>query len=67
MRRSLRCLSFSLWTPLSGVVAGALLLGDRVTPWLGAAVLLVAAGIFLVNRRTTRAERGVRSPTARGR
>jgi drug/metabolite transporter (DMT)-like permease len=42
--------SFSFWTPLFGVMSGALILGDRVTGYLGAAVVLVAAGIYLVNR-----------------
>ncbi|HYB42994.1 MAG TPA: DMT family transporter [Candidatus Methylomirabilis sp.] len=42
--------SFSFWTPLFGVAAGAVLLRERVTGYLGAAVALVAAGIYLVNR-----------------
>lgn len=42
--------SFSFWTPLFGVMAGALLLGERLTGYVGAAAALVAAGIFLVNR-----------------
>lgn len=46
--------SFSFWTPLFGVMAGALLLGERLTGYVGAAVILVAAGIFLVNRRPSR-------------
>ena len=44
--------SFSFWTPLFGVISGALILGDRVTGYLGAAVVLVAAGIYLVNRES---------------
>ena len=43
--------SFSFWTPLFGVLAGWLLLGERLTGHLGAAAALVAAGIYLVNRR----------------
>lgn len=46
--------AFSFWTPLFGVVSGGLLLGEPLTPWLGAAVVLVAAGIFLVNRSAPR-------------
>jgi drug/metabolite transporter (DMT)-like permease len=43
--------SFSFWTPLFGVLAGWLLMGDRLSGNLGAAVALVATGIYLVNRR----------------
>jgi len=43
--------SFSFWTPLFGVLAGWLLLGERLTGHLGAAAALVAVGIYLVNRR----------------
>jgi drug/metabolite transporter (DMT)-like permease len=43
--------AFSFWTPLFGVLAGWLVLGDRLTGNLGAAAALVAAGIYLVNRR----------------
>lgn len=43
--------SFSFWTPLFGVLAGWLVLGDRLTGHLGVAAALVAAGIYLVNRR----------------
>jgi drug/metabolite transporter (DMT)-like permease len=43
--------SFSFWTPLFGVLAGWLALGDRLSGNLGAAVVLLAAGIYLVNRR----------------
>jgi drug/metabolite transporter (DMT)-like permease len=42
--------AFSFWTPLFGLVAGAWLLGEPVTGALAAAVALVAAGIYLVNR-----------------
>lgn len=43
--------SFSFWTPLFGVLAGWLLLGDRLSGHLAAAAALVAFGIYLVNRR----------------
>jgi drug/metabolite transporter (DMT)-like permease len=46
--------AFTFWTPLFGVVAGGVLLGERITPALGVAVILVAAGIYLVNRPDTR-------------
>ena len=42
--------AFSFWTPLFGLVAGALLLGEPVTAALVAAFALVALGIYLVNR-----------------
>jgi drug/metabolite transporter (DMT)-like permease len=42
--------AFSFWTPVFGVFAGGLLLGERISPLLGGAVALVAVGIFLVNR-----------------
>jgi drug/metabolite transporter (DMT)-like permease len=42
--------AFSFLTPLFGVLAGALLLGERLTGYLGAAAALVAIGIVLVNR-----------------
>ncbi|HKX06092.1 MAG TPA: DMT family transporter, partial [Methylomirabilota bacterium] len=43
--------SFSFWTPLFGVLAGWLVLGDRLSGNLGSAAMLVAVGIYLVNRR----------------
>lgn len=43
--------SFAFWTPLFGVLAGRLVLGDRLSGNLGAAAALVAVGIYLVNRR----------------
>jgi drug/metabolite transporter (DMT)-like permease len=43
--------AFSFWTPLFGVLAGWLVLGDSLTGNLGAAAALVAGGIYLVNRR----------------
>ena len=42
--------SFTFLTPLFGVGFGAAILGESVTPSLLAALLLVAAGIYLVNR-----------------
>ena len=45
----------ALWlTPLFGVLAGALLLSEKVSSALAAALLLVALGIWLVNRPTKR-------------
>jgi drug/metabolite transporter (DMT)-like permease len=38
------------WTPLFGVLAGWALLGDLLTGNLGAAAVLIAVGIYLVNR-----------------
>jgi drug/metabolite transporter (DMT)-like permease len=43
--------SFSFLTPLFGTMAGALLLDEPLTPQLLAAMVLVALGIWLVNRR----------------
>ena len=45
-----RLSAFSFLTPLFGVLAGAALLGERLGPLFGLAALLVAAGIWLVNR-----------------
>ncbi len=44
--------SFTFLTPLFGVLAGALLLGEPVTGRLLLALFLVASGIYLVNRPT---------------
>jgi drug/metabolite transporter (DMT)-like permease len=41
---------FSFLTPLFGVAAGHLVLGEPLTPAFAAAVALVAAGLVLVNR-----------------
>lgn len=46
--------SFTFLTPLFGVAFGAALLGEPVTPHLLAALLLVAGGIYLVNRSPAR-------------
>lgn len=42
---------FSFMTPLFGVLAGVVVLGERLTPTFAAAALFVGAGIVLVNRR----------------
>ncbi|WP_096703643.1 DMT family transporter [Magnetospirillum sp. 15-1] len=46
-----RLSAFSFLTPLFGMLLGALLLNERITWSLSAAMALVAAGIWLVNRR----------------
>lgn len=45
-----RLSAFTFLTPLFGVAAGHLMLGDPLTPAFAAAVVLVAAGLVLVNR-----------------
>ena len=45
-----RVSAFSFLTPLFGVAAGHLVLGDPLTVAFAAAVVLVAAGLMLVNR-----------------
>jgi drug/metabolite transporter (DMT)-like permease len=45
-----RLSAFTFLTPLFGVAAGYLVLGEPLTPAFAIAVLLVAAGLFLVNR-----------------
>lgn len=45
-----RLSAFTFLTPLFGVAAGHLLLGDPLTPGFLLAVCLVIAGLFLVNR-----------------
>jgi drug/metabolite transporter (DMT)-like permease len=42
--------AFSFLTPLFGLIAGSVLLGETITSALVAALALVAAGIYLVNR-----------------
>jgi drug/metabolite transporter (DMT)-like permease len=42
---------FSFLTPLFGVLAGVVVLGEALTPSFALAALLVGAGIVLVNRR----------------
>ncbi|HEX6980850.1 MAG TPA: DMT family transporter [Alphaproteobacteria bacterium] len=46
-----RLSAFSFLTPLFGVSAGALLLSEPITTALITALMLVTAGIYLVNRR----------------
>jgi len=46
-----RLAAFTLATPLFGLLAGALLLGEPITLRLGIALLALAAGVALVNRR----------------
>lgn len=45
-----RLSAFSVLTPIFGVLAGVLLLGEGIGPLFGLAVALVAAGLWLVNR-----------------
>jgi drug/metabolite transporter (DMT)-like permease len=45
-----RLSAFTFLTPLFGVAAGHLMLGEPLTPALAAAVVLVAGGLVLVNR-----------------
>jgi drug/metabolite transporter (DMT)-like permease len=45
-----RLSAFSFLTPLFGVAAGYLIMGDPITPTFAAAVALVIAGLVLVNR-----------------
>ena len=47
-----RLASFTLLTPVFGLALGALLLGEPITTRLVIALLAVAAGIVIVNRRT---------------
>jgi drug/metabolite transporter (DMT)-like permease len=46
--------SFTFLTPLFGVAFGAALLREPLSPQLLAALLLVAVGIYLVNRGPSR-------------
>ena len=45
-----RLSAFTFLTPLFGVAAGHLVLGEPLTPAFALAVALVAAGLILVNR-----------------
>ncbi len=58
--------AFTFWTPLLGLAAGGLLLGEPVSAALIVAVALVAAGIYLVNRQPL-SRSLVPSPPPRGR
>jgi drug/metabolite transporter (DMT)-like permease len=46
-----RLAAFTLLTPVFGLLLGALLLGEPITPRLVVALAGVALGIVLVNRR----------------
>jgi drug/metabolite transporter (DMT)-like permease len=46
-----RLSSFTFLTPLFGMLAGGLILHERLSAWLGIAILLVSIGIYLVNRQ----------------
>ncbi len=46
-----RLAAFSFLTPLFGIVAGGVLLSEPITPALVAALVLVAVGITLINRK----------------
>ncbi|MBW2449238.1 MAG: DMT family transporter [Deltaproteobacteria bacterium] len=48
-----RLASFTFLTPLFGVLAGGLLLGESITGGLLLALVLVGVGIYLVNRPST--------------
>jgi drug/metabolite transporter (DMT)-like permease len=56
--------AYTFWTPLFGLLAGWLLLGEPVTPPLVVAMGCVALGIHLVNRQPGPA--GGRRAGARG-
>lgn len=45
---------FTFLTPLFGMAAGVVILGEPLTPRFASAALLVGAGIFLVNLRSAR-------------
>jgi drug/metabolite transporter (DMT)-like permease len=45
-----RLSAFTFLTPLFGVLAGHLVLGDPITPAFAGAVALVVGGLILVNR-----------------
>ena len=44
--------SFTFLTPIFGVMAGWLILDEPITPALLVAMVFVAAGVYLVNRKT---------------
>jgi drug/metabolite transporter (DMT)-like permease len=46
-----RIAAFTLLTPVAGLAAGVLLLGEPLTARLVVALLAVVAGLVLVNRR----------------
>jgi drug/metabolite transporter (DMT)-like permease len=49
-----RIAAFTFLTPLFGVLAGGILLHEAITTWLLVALVLVATGIYLVNRPPAR-------------
>ena len=49
-----RVSAFTFLSPVFGVMAGNLMLGEAFTPSLAAALLLIAFGIYLVNRPARR-------------
>jgi len=59
-----RLASFTLLTPVFGLLMGALLLGEPVTLRLVVALAAVASGIVLVNRPPKDAQRLIRSTSA---
>lgn len=52
--RSAELASFGFLTPVLGVVAGWAVMGDPISPFFALAVVLVTAGILLVNRPARR-------------
>lgn len=58
--------AFSFLTPVFGVFAGVVLLGERLTPALLGALVLVAIGIRLVNRPPRRAPVNPRNAAGTG-
>jgi drug/metabolite transporter (DMT)-like permease len=56
--------AYTFWTPLFGVLAGWLLLGEPVTPALVLAMACVALGIYLVNRQPSEVPAGRREARA---
>ena len=46
-----RLSAFSFLTPLFGMVFGALILGEPITPLLALAMTLVCAGLWMINRK----------------
>ncbi|HSQ86099.1 MAG TPA: DMT family transporter, partial [Desulfobacterales bacterium] len=63
-----RLASFTFLTPLFGVFAGALLLDEPITGGLLLALVLVGAGIYLVNRADAAEleQKGVKGPRGQG-
>jgi drug/metabolite transporter (DMT)-like permease len=49
-----RVTAFTFLSPVFGVIAGNLMLGETFTPSLGVALVLIAFGIYLVNRPAAR-------------